>query len=184
MRKAFAKALATGFDGYIWFNDDTLLEEDALHRTHRMCNKYRRLVRIRNRGRKHPRSPHWGMDLWRSPKKGIMVSVGFYSLSCQMTAGQFLRHDEWKLHFCPWCSRDRLGNLDHAFQHQLGDFDYGLRATKAGIPIFIAPGYFGYIAPQSIVWHMEGLEMPFRKRWRHLMSPEGRTSEGVVPLYK
>src|SRR5215471_21751813 len=30
MRKAFATALATGFDGYVWLNDDTRLEADAL----------------------------------------------------------------------------------------------------------------------------------------------------------
>ncbi len=33
----------------------------------------------------------------------------------------------------------QLGNLDNAFRHQLGDFDYGLRATAAGIPVMLWP---------------------------------------------
>jgi GT2 family glycosyltransferase len=67
----------------------------------------------------------------------------------------------------------RLGNLDDAFQHQLGDFDYGLRATKAGIPVFIAPGYFGYCRdnPSSGTWRDSALSL--KQRWKHLMSPKG-----------
>jgi GT2 family glycosyltransferase len=73
----------------------------------------------------------------------------------------------------PAAVASRLGNLDSAFQHQLGDFDYGLRAVRAGIPIFIAPGYFGYCRdnPSSGTWRDSGL--PLRMRWRHLMSPKG-----------
>jgi len=32
MRQGFAAALADGYDGYIWWNDDTVLVDDAVHR--------------------------------------------------------------------------------------------------------------------------------------------------------
>jgi GT2 family glycosyltransferase len=67
----------------------------------------------------------------------------------------------------------RLGNLDGAFRHQLGDFDYGLRAMKAGIPIVIARGYFGYCSDNLSSGTWRDFAQPFANRWKHLMSPKG-----------
>jgi GT2 family glycosyltransferase len=173
MRKAFAKALATGFDGYIWFNDDTVLEKDALHR----------LVTC-------------AADIGDSSGSAIVVGSIRDPRTGERTYGGVKKRGSWlRLDFIPQLPDDsravpcdtmngnftlipstvaiRLGNLDGAFQHQLGDFDYGLRAMKAGIPIFIAPGYFGYCSDNSLSGTWRDSELPFRKRWRHLMSPKG-----------
>ena len=68
----------------------------------------------------------------------------------------------------------RLGNLDGAFRHQLGDFDYGLRAMKAGIPIIIAPGYFGYCSDNSCHDTWRDSTRPLAKRWKHLCRQKAR----------
>jgi GT2 family glycosyltransferase len=67
----------------------------------------------------------------------------------------------------------RMGNLDRAFRHQLGDYDYGLRARKAGIPIVIAPGYFGHCSDNPVNGTWRDQSQPLAKRWRHLLSPKG-----------
>jgi GT2 family glycosyltransferase len=73
----------------------------------------------------------------------------------------------------PAAVAQRLGNLDGGFHHQLGDVDYGLRATREGISVVVAPGYVGTCAvnPLSGTWR-DG-SVPLRKRWAHLMSPKG-----------
>ena len=38
---------------------------------------------------------------------------------------------------------ERVGNLDPAYRHALGDFDYGLRARAAGCSVWMAPGTVG-----------------------------------------
>jgi GT2 family glycosyltransferase len=173
MRKAFAIALAAGFDGYIWLNDDTRLEDDALHR----------LVAC-------------AMDIGESPGSVIVVgSIRDPYSGGRSYGGVRRKRSGLRLDFVPQLPDDnravrcdtmngnftiilaavasRLGNLDDAFQHQLGDFDYGLRATKAGIPVFVAPGYFGYCRdnPSSGTWRDSALSL--KQRWKHLMSPKG-----------
>ncbi len=41
------------------------------------------------------------------------------------------------------CARRLLGDLDGAFPHRMGDYDYGLRARRAGVPVLLAPGHVG-----------------------------------------
>jgi GT2 family glycosyltransferase len=173
MRKAFATALATGFDGYLWFNDDTLLEEDALYRliacVTDIRDSYGSAIVVGSI--RDPRTGKWTYGGVK--KKESWFRLDFIaqlpddsrSIHCDTMNGNFT--------LVTAGVATRLGNLDHAFQHQLGDFDYGLRATKAGIPIFIAPGYFGYCSdnPSSGTWRDP--ELPFRKRWKHLLSPKG-----------
>ena len=38
---------------------------------------------------------------------------------------------------------DRLGAIDRRFKHSMGDFDYGLRARRAGIPVYLAARHVG-----------------------------------------
>ncbi|WP_431677328.1 glycosyltransferase family 2 protein [Kitasatospora sp. KL5] len=43
----------------------------------------------------------------------------------------------------PRSVRERLGDIDRRFRHSMGDFDYGLRARRAGIPLWVTPRYVG-----------------------------------------
>jgi GT2 family glycosyltransferase len=173
MRKAFSAALATGFDGYVWLNDDTQLEPDALHRL---------VACALNVGDPpgtavvvgsvcDPSTGEWSYGGVHKKRSGLRLDFvprlpdNTQAVLCDTMNGNFT--------IIPAAVVARLGNLDEAFQHQLGDFDYGLRATKAGIPIFVAPGYFGYCRdnPTSGTWRDSTLSL--KKRWRHLMSPKG-----------
>lgn len=173
MRKAFAKALATGFDGYIWFNDDTLLEKEALHRlvacATEIGDSSGSAIVVGS-----IRDPRTGERTYGGVKKrGSWLRLDFIPLLPDESGA--VRCDTMNGNFTliPAAVATRLGNLDGAFKHQLGDFDYGLRAMKAGIPIFIAPGYFGYCSDNPLSGTWRDSELPLKKRWKHLMSPKG-----------
>ena len=173
MRKAFAHALAKGFDGYIWFNDDTLLDNDALHRLIACSNKaaesWGAAIVVGS-----IRDPHTGERSYG----GVRRSASWFRLDfipqlpdqlepigCDTMNGNFT--------LIPAVVASRLGNLDSAFQHQLGDFDYGLRARKAGIPVVIAPGYFGHCSDNPTDGTWRDPSQSLAQRWRHLLSPKG-----------
>lgn len=67
----------------------------------------------------------------------------------------------------------QLGTLDPIFHHSLGDFDYGLRATKHGIAITLAPGYAGACDTHPNIDKWADPSKPLRERWKHFMSPTG-----------
>ncbi|OAH09607.1 glycosyltransferase family 2 protein [Streptomyces jeddahensis] len=43
----------------------------------------------------------------------------------------------------PRAAYDRLGDIDRRFRHSMGDYDYGLRARRAGIPVHVTPRHVG-----------------------------------------
>jgi GT2 family glycosyltransferase len=68
---------------------------------------------------------------------------------------------------------ERIGNLDAAFIHSMGDLDYGLRATKNGCRVYIAPGYYGTCLSNAQSAFGEGSRAPLSTRWKRLLGPKG-----------
>jgi GT2 family glycosyltransferase len=181
MRKAFAEALTANFCGYIWFNDDTRLEDDALHRLIACATEIRDSRGLEMKDSLgsaiivgSTRDPYTGERSYggvRKKKSGLRLDF----LPQLPEDGRIVRCDTMNGNFTliPAAVAGRLGNLDGAFRHQLGDFDYGLRAMKAGIPIVIAPGYFGYCSDNLSHGTWRDSAQPFANRWKHLMSPKG-----------
>lgn len=66
-----------------------------------------------------------------------------------------------------------LGTTDPIYRHSLGDMDYGLRAQKAGVEVWIAKGVLGECNSHKrpVVW--QDHTQPFGKRWRNFFSPSG-----------
>ena len=67
-----------------------------------------------------------------------------------------------------------LGPVDAEFQQELGFWDYGIRAVRAGISRVISPGILATStqAPGIPAWQDSSLS--FKERYRSLRSPEGR----------
>lgn len=173
MRVAFAEAMRTGFDYYLWLNDDTLLEDDALARL---------------------------LQVHRSLPQEDAIAVGSVADASTGTTtyGGVVRRSRWKRHwFCavtpgtqpiecetmngncvliPAAVARRVGNLDPAFTHGISDFDYGLRARKLGIRVLVAPGFVGTCGRNSIsgTWRDPALPLPVRLR-------KARTPKGLPP---
>lgn len=67
-----------------------------------------------------------------------------------------------------------LGNLNGAYRHSFGDIDYGIRAQKAGVPIWLAPHFQGECGRNPIAkWRDPSVR--FNERWRAFRGPKGFT---------
>ncbi len=173
MRRAFAQAMTDDHDLYLWFNDDTLLEEDALSRiiTCALDAQEHEGPTIVTGSTRDPKTDHWTYGGWRIKAEGLrFFLVPVYPsedtpLNCDTVSGNFT--------IIPRAIAKEIGNLDASFQHQLGDWDYGLRAAKAGCRIVVAPGYYGKCADnaQEKTWRDDKSSLSLR--WKHLMSPKG-----------
>ncbi len=68
-----------------------------------------------------------------------------------------------------------LGNIDVFYKHDLGDWDYGLRAIKKGIKVVSSLGYVGYSQMNPILKIGRGRKMntTLKKRLKYFYSPIG-----------
>ena len=66
-----------------------------------------------------------------------------------------------------------LGNLDYYFTHSKGDFDYGMRAVKAGIEMYQVGIPLGSCDAHEKLDKWCDPEVPFIQRWKMLHRPNG-----------
>ena len=173
MRMAFAAALKEPFDAFLFLNDDTVLYEDALDRLAACARSWR----IAN-------SPAIVVGSTKSPGSeeqtygGIVLRSRGFALKLEKVlpdTSQPVTCDTMNgnIVLIPKEIAEVVGNLDGHFGHQFGDLDYGLRATRAGFKIVVAPGYFGECLPNSNAGTWRDSELTFSERWRKLTSPKG-----------
>jgi GT2 family glycosyltransferase len=150
MRLAFSKALKNGYNYYLWLNDDTILDSNALPNlldTHKCLAK-----------RGHPNSIVVGSV--RDPLTGKLTYGGrlrssrrwdrklepveptLEPIECDTMQGNCV--------LIPHSVAEKVGNIDATFIHTLGDIDYGLRARQLGCSVCIAPGYLATCSRNSI----------------------------------
>ena len=77
-----------------------------------------------------------------------------------------------------------LGNLDEYFTHRFGDFDYGLRARKAGIEIWQVGEFLGECEEHPTLDKWCNPEVPFSQRWKMLWRPNGMPPHEVFHIEK
>jgi GT2 family glycosyltransferase len=173
MRLAFATAMQFDFDGYIWLNDDTQLFPEALQRllgSYRRCEmEYGSAILVGSlkdpESGKHTygglvRHLH-GLYLDLSP----VLAAPDRILPCDTIHANFS--------FVPSAVARQIGNFEPGFTHYFGDWDYGFRATKQGVPVRVAPGYYGTcaIGQASASWRDTSLSLA--QRWKVIISPKG-----------
>ena len=77
-----------------------------------------------------------------------------------------------------------LGNLDYYFIHSKGDFDYGLRAGKAGIKMYQVGTYLGECELHESLDKWCNPDVPFKQRWKMLHRPNGMPPKETFHLEK
>lgn len=143
MRIAFDRAMAEGgFSHYLWLNDDTRLDRTALAELLATDRLLRGL-----------RAPSIVVGSVRDPMTGDLTYGGVRRLSrwrplrfCLIEPSDEPRRVETmngNAVLVPAEVVARIGSLDPAFRHGMGDYDYGLRAGRAGIEVWLAPGTVG-----------------------------------------
>jgi GT2 family glycosyltransferase len=173
MRMAFAEAMKTDYDYFLWLNDDTLLYPDAVSRL---------LAASEQQGR-------------AQAKEVIVVGSTQSEVNGVVTYGGVRRTSKWRtLKFALVVPREKavqcytmngncvlipqaiarvVGNLEPAFTHAMGDMDYGLRAKKAGFSIWVMPGYAGTCSHNNPAGSWMDTGLPVWHRFRKLMQAKG-----------
>jgi GT2 family glycosyltransferase len=143
MRRAFGTAIAGDYDFYLWMNDDTVLGDRGLavlvETAGQLGERGDEAVIVTG----STRNPDTGEltyggvvhpHRWR-PLKSELVLPGDGPRPCDTMNGNATLVSRTVV--------QRIGNIDPAFVHQMGDFDYGLRARAAGCSVWVAPGTVG-----------------------------------------
>lgn len=77
----------------------------------------------------------------------------------------------------------KIGVLDEVFIHGIADYDYTLRAKKAGFGVYVAPGYLGYCNnDHGRPW--KGSHVSLKDRIKYLYSPKGLAFKEFVFFHK
>jgi GT2 family glycosyltransferase len=169
MRLAFAEAMKNNYDYYLWLNDDTILESQT----------FSKLLKIH------------GELVRRNKAESIIVGSTQDSISGKPTYGGAIKSKRWysnkfeflepnqKLQECdtmygncvliPHAVAAKVGNIDPAFIHSLGDLDYGLRARQLGCSIWVAPGYVGTCSQNSVAGSWVDLDLSVIERLKKVL---------------
>ncbi len=173
MHRGQALGMQRNVDYLLWLNDDTELDPDALTR----------LIKAGQKMAAQTGHPCIVVGSTADPETGLLSYGGhrakhwFRRLSYERV---------WTTNLPAACDAingnavlipiqvaHRIGNLDSAFEHAMGDFDYALRAKSAHIGIFVAPGFVGHCKQGSNDNTYKDSTLSLRKRWQQLMSKTG-----------
>ncbi|AYQ31763.1 glycosyltransferase family 2 protein [Runella sp. SP2] len=164
MHRAWQAASQTkDYDFYLWLNDDTVLFADAMKNilTASKQTYFSAIVCGATCAKATQLVTYSG---WLHSSKKLLAPNGKLQ-QCNIVNGNFV--------LVPKVVFDKVGNLDWKFRHAIGDFDYGLRAQKAGFKCFIAPQFVGTCEanPTLPKWCLKTTSLI--KRLKLLYSPLG-----------
>lgn len=173
MHMAFAHALGIGHDHYLWLNDDTHLRPDALRSLLDCAAERQRQAAAPvivigttvdpvsgQRTYGGERTP----SRWR-PLRVEPVEISSQAQRCDTFNGNVV--------LIPAAVAQAVGNLSSAFEHAMGDTDYGLRARRLGVEMWTAPGVQGTCARNPETGTHRDENLPFAQRWKRLVERKG-----------
>lgn len=171
MRMAEALALEFEPDYLLWVNDDTDLYADAIQRVMGVALAADSPVVVCGalHGASHSATTYSGAIARRR------WHISFDLIPVDPSSECATRVDTCNGNFVliPKVILDRVGGIDPHFTHHWGDFDFGLRVTKSGYQILLAPGFVGRADRNNPTGGFRDAGMPRARRLRDLNSPRG-----------
>jgi GT2 family glycosyltransferase len=164
MRLAWETAAAAkDYDYFLWLNDDTILFADAIKELLESAEKTvnQNIIVGTTCSSEDKKTVTYG---GRTKKAGLIKPEGTLQ-RCEFFNGNIV--------LIPRFVFQKAGMNDRIFHHALGDFDYGLRATKKGIEILVAPSISGECNEHETISAWCNPNTPIFKRLRLLYSPLG-----------
>ena len=166
MLKVWQEAAKGNFDFYLWLNDDSYLLPDAINKMLVFSKKNEDKAifvgttqdsetnrEITFGGRK---LPHF---------KQVIPPDEDTPIECDMFNGNIVLISKHAF--------ETIGFNDSYYRHAFGDFDYGHRARKLGIKMYITPGILGYCHIHRAIPSFQQKQNGLIKRLRLLYSPLG-----------
>jgi GT2 family glycosyltransferase len=172
MRKAWAEAMKHRHNFYLWINDDTLLYPTAIQT---LLETHAKLLPAHGdtiivgavQDEKTKRLTYSGItrtDPLR-PLRFSRVLPGDEPIRCDTMNGNCV--------LIPAAITERVGNISDAFTHSMGDYDYGLRATRSGYSVWVAPGYVGTCSNNPVTGTWRDSSLSPKERWAKLVHIKG-----------
>lgn len=162
MYTAWNEAAKYNYDFYLWLNDDTFVYNNMLE-----------ILLIASKEKKN---------------KAIIVGATQSAISKKPTYGGRLINGKIpypngmlaRVHYfngnivlVPQYVYNILGNLDFYFTHSKGDFDYGLRANKAGIETYQVGEFLGECELHDSLDKWCDPNIYLKERWKAMKRPNG-----------
>ena len=173
MHQAFKLAEQNNYDYYLWLNDDTVLQPDAIERL--------LLAECRLRTQEGGAVIVVGSTI--DEKSGVLTYGGEVQVSAvrktrfkklqSSNAPQRCDSMNGNVVLVPRLAAHLLGNLDPAFEHAMGDTDYALRARKLGVAVWTAPGVHGTCSDNPKTGTYRDANLPLAHRWKLMLSRKG-----------
>jgi len=172
MRLAWQQASQWRHDFYLWLNEDTFLYRDAVQT---MLDAHARGLKLNGRAGivagatedQAGRVSHGGerqKNRWFLPLTLITMVPNGQLQACDTFHGNCV--------LVSLAAAETLGNLDGGFVHAMGDTDYGLRARRLGVPVWLAPGFVGQCVNADRLRLDAGTDqLSFVQRWKSMFSP-------------
>lgn len=164
MRKAWDVSSKThDYDYYLWFNDDAVLYENALQILFSTEESYSNSIIVGNMCSSNDKKKlcYGGRDL---DKKLVDINDSL-AKKCNSFNGNLV--------LIPSFAFKKLGTISKVYSHSFGDFDYGYRAYKKKIQMYICPGFQGICNRHSSlpIWCNPNFKLA--KRIKNYYSPLG-----------
>ncbi|UAB84824.1 glycosyltransferase family 2 protein [Zunongwangia sp. SCSIO 43204] len=174
MHKAWIEAMnKKNYDFYLWLNDDTFIFEGALETI------------ILDSKNKDDRSIICGTTQSLSGSKlsyggrnenGELIRPSNVLKECKYMNGNFV--------LIPKFVNDLVGTIDPVFRHSIGDLDYGLRAQKKGVQVFVASKVIGACDNHQSLPKWCLIDIPLKRRLKSLYSPLGNSHPYYFFIYE
>lgn len=163
MRLAWSEAAKDNPDFYLWLNDDTLMKEGALSCMMETSLFLRdRAIIVGTAEDAEGKISYGGRRL-----SGKIVTPDLVlPVPCDTFNGNMV--------LVPYYAYKVLGNLEERYSHGFGDYDYGVRAAKAGIVRVVAPGILCECDRNPGVPKWRDSSYSLKERIQFLHSPKGR----------
>lgn len=159
---AWQEAAKTGYDFYLWLNDDTFVYPNMIDKLLKSSyDKDNKAIIIgATQSCDHKQFTYGGrLNDGSIPKpNGELTEVSYFNGNIVLV---------------PKSVFQKLGNLDYYFTHSKGDFDYGMRAKRNGIKIYQVGEFLGECDLHLSLDKWCNPNIPFKQRWKALHQPNG-----------
>ena len=163
MIRAWEEAAKGDFDFYIWLNDDTVMLPGALNTLLENSYYLRHKAIVAGTAADSEGKLSYG---GRTRKGRIITPDETIPVPCDTFNGNLV--------LVPRFAFKALGTMDPRYSHSFGDYDYGIRADKAGITEAVAPGILAVCDRNPGLPQWRGKGYTRKQRYAAIMSPKGR----------
>jgi len=154
------------FDFYLWLNDDTLLEQNAISE---LMGTFREATQKENR-------PVIVTGACQSSNEGKEFSYGGRTESGPVIPNgnlQSCKYINGNVVLVPKAIYEKLGNLSSEYTHAMGDIDYGLKTINLGYNCYTTRIYVATCINNKGLPAWCNPNTSLIKRWKLIHSPQG-----------